>query len=195
MRGGLYAIIAAVAVAAVAAAAIVAVSTDQSSVPSPAGLPTPPAAAVLPFDWNDPSHPPPALTFTDRDGNPLTLADFAGRPVLVNLWATWCAPCLKEMPMLDALAAAVGDGLPVLALNQDRGGLAAAAPFWDEHGFRALRLMLDPGFAAGRAVNARGLPLTLLIGADGLEQGRLEGIARWDDPEVVAYFRALAGGG
>jgi thiol-disulfide isomerase/thioredoxin len=184
--------------AAVAAAAIVTDWPDRSSVPSDAEPGTTalarPDMELLPFSWHDAPRPVEDFAFTDADGAELKLSDFRGRTVVLNLWATWCAPCLREMPMLEGFAReTAGPGLAVIALNQDRGGLKAARPFWDEHGFESLALYLDPGFAAGSALKANGLPLTLLIDPQGREVARLEGIAEWDAPEVVGYFKALAG--
>ena len=182
------AVIAAVVIAAATLAAILA-GTPERSTPQWSAVP-PPSQALLPFVWHPAPRPLPVLAFTDPAGTPASLADFAGGMVLVNLWATWCAPCLREMPTLDALAREVPD-LTVIALNQDRGGIAVAGPFWEEHGFTALALYLDPGFAAAGALEARGLPITLFVDRNGNELARLEGIAAWDAPEVVAYFRAV----
>jgi thiol-disulfide isomerase/thioredoxin len=186
-------VIAGVALAAlIAVAAIVAVTPDRSSVQSGAVEALRPSEELLPFTWHDRPRPLPEFTFTDAEGAPLSLADFRGRTVLINLWATWCAPCLREMPMLDALAReAEGPGFAVLALNQDRGGAEIAVPFWEELGLRSLRLYLDPGLAANRAIDPIGLPLTVLVDREGRELARLAGIAEWSAPAVVAYFKAL----
>ncbi len=155
-----------------------------------------PSEELAPFDWHDEPVDLPALTFATADGTTLTMADFQGQMVLINLWATWCAPCLREMPMLDTLAAeAEGPGLTVIALNQDRAGLEAALPYWEDKAFTALDLYLDDGLATGRALKPTGLPLTVLIDKDGREIARLAGIAEWDDPAVIAYFKAVAEGG
>lgn len=152
-----------------------------------------PSAERVPFEWHDAPKPLPDLVFTTADGGTVTLADFRGQMVLINLWATWCAPCLREMPMLDRLAqAAEGPGFALIALNQDRGGLEVAAPYWDDKDFTALTLYLDNGLATGRALQPTGLPLTVLIDRDGQEIARLAGIASWDHPAVIAYFNALA---
>jgi thiol-disulfide isomerase/thioredoxin len=136
--------------------------------------------------------PLPELAFTDAEGAPRSLADFRGRPLLVNLWATWCPPCVAEMPALDRLQAALGsEGLVVLALSSDRGGKAQVAPFYARTGVNALGIWLDPRGAASRAVGARGLPTTLLVDRAGREVGRLEGEAAWDHPDWVARLRQL----
>jgi len=165
-------------------------STDTTSV---ASVPERPSTELVPFDWHDQPRETPDLIFTDASGGALTLADLRGRMVLINLWATWCAPCLREMPMLDRLAeAAAGPGFALIALNQDRAGLEVAAPYWDDKTFTTLKLYLDDGLSNGRALKPTGLPLTVLIDREGREIARLAGIASWDAPEVIAYFKALA---
>ena len=195
MQAGKLVIAGAALAAVIATAAIFAVIPDRSSVQSgaAAALSRPPEE-LLPFTWHDRPRPLPEFYFTDAEGAPLSLADFRGRTVLINLWATWCAPCLLEMPMLDALAReAGGPGFAVVVLNQDRGGPEIAVPFWEERGFQSLRLYLDPSFAAARAIDPIGLPLTLLVDRQGRELARLAGIAEWSAPPVIAYFKALGG--
>ncbi|MFH1803780.1 MAG: TlpA disulfide reductase family protein [Pseudomonadota bacterium] len=138
--------------------------------------------------------PEPAL-FIETDGRERDLRDLEGTVLLVNLWATWCAPCIKEMPELDRLAAAL-DGQPfrVLALSQDRGGADVVAKFYADNAINHLDIVLDPRGATARAFGARGLPTSFIIDADGQVVGRLEGIAKWDDPDVIAWLRALAAG-
>lgn len=134
------------------------------------------------------------VTFTDGEGRPLTLADFEGRTVLLNLWATWCAPCREEMPALDRLQAQAGsDAFTVLALSVDRGGIEKPRGFLEEIGIEHLALYHDPSGRAGVKLGAFGLPTTLLIGPDGRSLGRLVGPAHWDAPEAVALVRAAAG--
>ena len=176
----------------VVAAVIVVVSARHSSPPSQQSAEDArPSAERLPFTWHDEPRDIPDLVFIAKDSSPVPIGDFRGRTLLINLWATWCAPCLREMPMLDRLAlATAGPGFEIIALNQDRGGLEAALPFWREHGFTGLSLYLDDGLKSGRALAATGLPLTVLVDAEGRELARLEGIADWDDPDVIAYFSA-----
>ncbi|MFP6757829.1 MAG: TlpA disulfide reductase family protein [Alphaproteobacteria bacterium] len=177
----------------VAAAAIVVVSTRHSSPPSQqSGEGARPSAELLPFTWHDEPRDIPDLVFIAKDGSPVPIGDFRGRTLLINLWATWCAPCLREMPMLDRLAlATAGAGFEVIALNQERGGLEAALPYWQEHGFTGLSLYLDDGLKSGRALAATGLPLTVFVDAEGRELARLEGVAEWDHPDMIAYFSAF----
>lgn len=136
----------------------------------------------------------PPITFTDADGKVLGPADFAGKGLVINLWATWCPPCVAEMPALDRAAAALaGDDILVLPLSSDRGGLNTVQGFYERTGLRTLRMWFDPRGAAARALGARGLPTTVIVDRQGREQARLEGDAAWDAPEFLTAIRRLAG--
>ncbi len=138
--------------------------------------------------------PLPEFSFTDAEGKPHTVADFAGRGLLINLWATWCPPCVAEMPALDRTQAALAaEGIVVLPLSSDRGGKAMVEPFYRDKGIRQLGLWLDPRGAAGRALGVRGLPTTLVVDREGRERARVEGDQPWDSPEMLAAIRRLVG--
>ena len=138
--------------------------------------------------------PLPDFAFTDADGAEHRIAEFAGRGVLLNLWATWCAPCVAEMPALDrAQAALAAEGITILALSSDRGGRGQVEPFYRDKGIRSLGLWLDPKGGAGRAFGVRGLPTTVVIDRQGRERARLEGGAEWDTPAMLAAVRRLVG--
>ena len=130
------------------------------------------------------------LRFTDAGGRKLTLGDFRGRLVLLNLWATWCVPCRKEMPALDRLQARLGGpGFEVVALSIDRKGVSAVQPFYKELGLKALRIYVDQSGEAADKLGAPGIPTTLLISREGRELGRVLGPAEWDGPPVEAMVR------
>ncbi|RWH81221.1 MAG: TlpA family protein disulfide reductase [Mesorhizobium sp.] len=132
----------------------------------------------------------PEISFQDKDGQPRTLADFSGKVVLLNIWATWCAPCRKEMPTLDRLQAELGGpDFEVIALSVDRKGPEAVRKFFDEIGIKHLALNIDTSSKAMFALGAFGLPLTLLIDRQGREVGRVVGPAEWDSLEIVAFIR------
>ncbi len=136
----------------------------------------------------------PELRFTDGDGHPLSLADFRGRPVVLNIWATWCVPCRKEMPALDRLQAAFDKSrLAVLPLSIDRQGAAVVRKFYREVGLTALGIYLDPSGKASRDVDVSGVPTTLLIDRDGREIARKLGPAEWDSPAMKALIRDRLG--
>jgi thiol-disulfide isomerase/thioredoxin len=146
----------------------------------------PQEAALGEFTPLDPPRPAPALSFTGRDGGTLKLADFRGRFVLVNLWATWCGPCVREMPSLDRLQARLGDRLSVLAISEDRGGGHVVEPFLAKLALRRLQIYLDPDSNAQQAFAVRGLPTSFLIDPNGRMLGSLEGAAEWDAAAMVA---------
>lgn len=133
-----------------------------------------------------------AFTFKDASGTDRSLADFKGRVVLLNLWATWCAPCRKEMPDLAKLQKELGGpGFEVVALSLDRKGAEASSAFLKETGADNLALYTDTESKALAAVNALGLPATILIDKDGKEAGRLLGPANWASDEAKAMIREL----
>ena len=138
--------------------------------------------------------PAPRIQFTAADGGSKTLADFAGRALLVNFWATWCAPCVQEMPSLMRLAQRDDAHLAVIAVSEDRQGWPVMTPFLAKLGLGALPVFHDPGGSAGVALAVSALPTTVLFGPDGREIGRFIGPAEWDGPETAALLRRYVGG-
>jgi thiol-disulfide isomerase/thioredoxin len=133
----------------------------------------------------------PDITFNDGAGNAIKLSSFKGKTVLLNLWATWCAPCREEMPSLDRLQQALGsDKFEVVALSLDRAGLEASKKFLDDVKANALKLYVDATARQGLALKLVGMPTTILINAEGLEVGRLAGPAEWDSPEAKKLIEA-----
>lgn len=131
------------------------------------------------------------ITFKDEAGNDVKLSDFKGRTILLNLWATWCAPCREEMPALDRLQQALGsDKFEVVALSLDRKGVEASRKFLDEVKAVHLKLYIDETGKQGSALKIVGMPTTILINADGMEIGRLAGPAEWDSPDAKTLIEA-----
>ncbi|HVH78555.1 MAG TPA: TlpA disulfide reductase family protein [Stellaceae bacterium] len=121
----------------------------------------------------------------------VALGDFKGHFVLLNLWATWCQPCLKEMPSLIELQSRLGSALTVLAVSEDRVGADIVKPFVEKHDLGKLKVYLDPKSAAIHAFSARGLPTSILIDGDGKVLGRVEGAAEWDSDKMRAVLAKL----
>ncbi len=140
----------------------------------------------------------PDLTFLDADGKPVKLSDFRGRTVLLNLWATWCVPCRKEMPALDQLARAAGDKFEVVAINLDTGDRQKPKRFLSEIGVSKLAYYEDPSTGVfqelKRLGRAPGLPTSILIDGQGCEIGYLAGPAEWASADALALVRAAVGG-
>jgi thiol-disulfide isomerase/thioredoxin len=148
------------------------------------------ASSGLPFARPSAPKPTPDLRFVDTGGRSLSLADFRGKVVLLNIWATWCAPCREEMPALDRLQAQLGgERFQVVALSVDVQGAPIARRFYDEVGIKALPLYVDPTAKAAFTFNVPGLPATLLVDRAGQEIGRHLGAVKWDSPEVVERLR------
>ena len=130
------------------------------------------------------------VTFQDGSGRKRTLADFRGKVVLLNIWATWCGPCRKEMPTLDRLQSRLGSAeFEVVALSIDRGGQAVVKSFYDEIDVRALAIYVDATTEAQAKLGIVGVPTTLLIDQEGRELARYTGPAEWDRPEVIDTIR------
>jgi thiol-disulfide isomerase/thioredoxin len=132
----------------------------------------------------------PEVKFEDAAGRERTLAEWKGKVVLLNLWATWCLPCRKEMPALDRLQQELGsEAFEVVALSVDRAGLGGARKFLDEAKVGKLALYADPTARMANTLRAAGLPATLLIDREGREIGRLLGPAQWDGEDARRLIR------
>ena len=129
----------------------------------------------------------PATEFTDRSGEKVSVASFKGKPVLLNLWATWCIPCIKEMPTLDALAGAKGDALVVLPVSQDLKGKEVVDPFFAKASYKHLKPYLDTDAALSTGMAAN-LPTTILYDSAGKEVWRVSGDYDWAGKEAAALI-------
>lgn len=136
----------------------------------------------------------PPVRFANGEGRGITLADFHGRVVLLNIWATWCVPCREEMPTLDRLQAELGGAeFEVVALSIDRSGVAGVTKFYGEIGIRHLNIYVDGSGQVSRDLNIIGLPTTLLVDKEGRELRRKIGPLEWDNSNVIAIIkRAVA---
>jgi thiol-disulfide isomerase/thioredoxin len=151
----------------------------------------PQAGDSLPAGRLDRSHagkPTPAASFKDPRGAAVSLSDFRGRPLLVNLWATWCAPCVKEMPTLDALAARENGRVQILAISQDGEARDKVERFFADHDFSALEPYLDPKLELMPELGVDTLPTTILYDSDGKEVWRMVGIADWQSRSSAALI-------
>lgn len=144
------------------------------------------------FIMSEAPKPVPEIQFVDGEGKTLTLANFHGRTVLFNIWATWCVPCRKEMPALDRLQAGLGGPeFEVVPLSIDRRGLEAVKKFYGEIGIQHVSQFVDTSNAASQALGIVGLPTNLLIDRQGQELARLIGPAEWDSPEMMAFLKPI----
>jgi thiol-disulfide isomerase/thioredoxin len=138
--------------------------------------------------------PLPDLAFTDAEDKPIKLADYKGKTVLLNFWATWCAPCVKEMPSLDKLQAEMGkDKFIILPLSLDGPSKPKVAPFYSDRKLANLGIYFDKGKKTMSTLDVSVLPTSVLIDPQGREIGRLEGDADWDKPEALALMKAAVG--
>ena len=163
--------------------------------PAAAGDPPPFSGTARPFIQLVPRDEAPDLPFTTRYGDTWRLSQFRGRVVLLNLWATWCEPCIREMPALDRLSAALDpEQAAVLAVAIDRKGPFAVRPFFKLHRLKALEMLFDPADALRAELGASdALPITFLIDREGRLAGYLPGAAEWDSPDAMALIRYYLG--
>ena len=154
-------------------------------------LPLSAAEAPPNFAIHNAPKPVPEIRFENGDGEARTLADFRGKVIVLNVWATWCVPCREEMPTLDQLQAKLGSpDFEVVALSIDRAGPEVVSEFFAEIGIENIALHIDPSGKALFALGIVGLPATLLINREGEEIGRLIGPAEWDSPEMMQFIRS-----
>lgn len=163
--------------------------TDAAGPDQPAWSGQPEAAPTGRLDRSHAGETAPAVQFEDPDGAPARLADFRGRPVLLNLWATWCAPCVAEMPTLDRLAARESDRLQVLTVSQDLNGREKVEAFFARQGYRHLETWLDPQMALMTELKADTLPTTIFYDARGREQWRVIGMEDWESGRTALLIR------
>jgi len=134
--------------------------------------------------------PAATLSLEAAEGRLMTLADFRGKAVLLNVWATWCPPCREEMPSLDRLQAKLGGkDFEVVPLSIDRTGIDAVKPFFDEIGIKQLAIYLDRSANVMSSLKVVGLPTTVLIGPDGRELMRWVGPKEWDSLKTIEEIR------
>lgn len=148
------------------------------------------------FKVYDEPQPLPAIRFRGPEGDTLTLADFRGRVVLLNVWATWCPPCREEMPSLDRLQAKLGGSeFVVVPVSVDREGRIMVEAFYANNDIDQLGIYLNPANDITAALGAFGIPMTLLIDRYGREIGRMMGGMDWDTEAMVRFLRSYIGKG
>ncbi len=138
---------------------------------------------------------PPDGAFVTPDGVSHRLSEFQGHGMVVNMWATWCAPCVAEMPSLEKLSRALAPhDIAVLPLSSDRGGAPVVQAWFKAHDITALPVLIDPRGALADAFGARGIPPTVGIAKSGKVGARVQGAADWAAPGAAALIRKLTGG-
>lgn len=163
-----------------------------ASVPAPALAAEPPKFAGLSGDFSpiDPPLQMPEAGFEDKLGDKLSLKDFQGKVVILNFWATWCGPCVLEMPTLDRLQGKLGGkDLAVVAVALDREGIKKAAPFYRQTGVANLTLYTDRRGSLFEELDGRNLPTTFILDRAGRVVGKLVGAAAWDSDAAVMLIR------
>lgn len=135
----------------------------------------------------------PAIPFIGPDGGPATLTKFRGKPLLVNLWATWCAPCVAEMPELDKLAAREKGRLQVIVVSQDMQGRKVVDPYFAKAKFAMLQPYLDKDNVLPLALKSETLPTTVLYDAKGKELWRIYGALEWNGARASALLNDAIG--
>lgn len=179
-------------------------AAQPTAVPAPVPSTAPADAPPGPVDWQaardaglpklieSTPAPAPDLPFSDLDGGNHSLADYRGKLLLVNFWATWCAPCREEMPSLDALQRQMGgDDFAVLTIAAGRNPPPAIRKFFAEAGITDLPTLTDPSMALARAFGVLAMPISVLIDAEGREIARMAGDADWASPAALALIGQL----
>lgn len=151
-----------------------------------------PVAALDALAWLDPPFPVPETPYLVEGRGTGTLADYKGKAIVLNFWATWCPPCIEEMPSLDRLAARhAGNHLAVITMAMDRASEEKIRAFHDEHELLHLTIQRDPDMKLARSMRLFGLPTTFLIDHRGDVVAQLVGEAQWDGDEALAVIMPL----
>ena len=155
--------------------------TYAAELPSPRGIKTLGANLTAPM-----------TQFIAPNGSPVSLKAFKGKTVILNVWATWCGPCIREMPALERLSGKLDRGSAVVVLvSQDKGGVAIAKPFLDRLGIKNLTAYADPSGKLSRSLGIRGLPTTFIVTPKGTLASRAEGALEWDSETLVNYITRI----
>jgi len=154
----------------------------EAQAPAPAGP-----------DTSQAGKPIPTAEIRNGEGQPAKLSDLKGKPLLVNLWATWCVPCIKELPTLDALAARDAGKLQVVLVNEDLEGARVVAPFLQKHPLKNGKPWLDTANALMIPLKIASLPTTILYDANGKEVLRVDRDLDWTGPEAKALLARVEG--
>ena len=163
--------------------------TNASGPDQPGWSGPPQAPATGRLDRSHAGESAPATAFEDPDGAPASLADFRGKPVLLNLWATWCAPCIAEMPTLDRLAGREEERLQVLTVSEDHDGRQKVEDFFARQGYSHLETWLDAKMALMAELKVDTLPTTILYDARGRELWRVVGMEDWDSGRAALLLK------
>ena len=179
----------------ISCAALALASCQKPSEPAANGTETAaPEGQVKGLDRSHKGTPAPAVAFKDPEGNDTSLKDFAGKPTLVNFWASWCAPCIKELPTLDLLAQQQEGKLNLVAISQDDAPHASVEAFLKTHKIAALDSYQDPKMALIGALGADVMPTSVLYDSSGKEVWRFVGDQDWTSAEATRLV-AEAGSG
>lgn len=186
-------IIAPIAILAVFIAVVLAIPDDEETSPEVTELSSLQTGQMSKLVLHDTPFTPMSSTFADGEGEVMTVTDLSGKVVVMNFWATWCAPCRAEMPSIDRLAGELnGDDIHVMAVSTDRGDITRIKKFFDEIEIEHLGIYRDKKSELAREAGAFGLPMTIILDREGREIARLLGEAEWDSTEAKAIVRRLA---
>ena len=178
------------AILAIFTAAIIAASVLYVIRANPVHEAIPEALAAL---QADPSPKPlPVTSFVDAEGHTHSPSEFKGSVVILNMWATWCAPCVRELPAIARLQATLGrNSVSIVTVNASHDSAAETEKFLKAHDAASLPPYRDPDLSLLSAFGAQGLPFSVVIDAKGREIARASGPMNWDDPAAIAYFKSL----